>query len=160
MSSLAGYRGVWMVVLGLCALGDLACDVEPVDQTPEAVVEEFITRLRRVHGDPKRARAAYELLWSGAKQRLAERAKRAGDVMGRPVGPEEMIVPSWFTTRFEPRRYDARVEGGWAIVRVLGPAPNERHEVRCVNEEGGWRVVVDIPEQEPIERRIDRGRRP
>jgi hypothetical protein len=71
-----------------------ACEADPVDAGPEAVVEEIVLRLRRVHGDPKAARAAYELLWSDAKRGLAERAKRAGAVAGRDVAPESMIAPT------------------------------------------------------------------
>ena len=98
----------------------LACEADPVDAGPEAVVEELVSRLQRVHGDPKAARAAYELLWGEAKRGLAERAKRASAVAGRDVAPESMIAPTRFSLRFTPRRYTARIDGDWAVVSITG----------------------------------------
>jgi hypothetical protein len=134
----------------------VGCGEEPVDATPEGVVKEFIDRASRVHGDPDRARAAYELLWSDAKQNLAERAKRASAVAGRAMGPEEMMAPSSFSLEFEPKLYRANVQGGWATVVVRGDSPSEQEEVRCVREEGRWRIVLALPELVPIQKRPER----
>jgi len=140
------------VLLGvLLALG---CEREPVDARPARVVQEFIERMQRVHGDPESARSAYELLWADGRANLAERAKRASAVSGRDVTPEEMLAPSRFALRFAPRHYAARVEGGWAVVTVTGEAPDtQRTEVRCVQEEGRWRVVLQLPPLPPIQKR-------
>jgi hypothetical protein len=133
------------------------CEADPVDAGPEAVVEELVLRLQRVHGDPKAARAAYELLWSDAKRSLAERAKRAGAVAGRDVAPESMIAPTRFSLSFKPRRYTARIDGDWAVVSITGDSPSQYYEVKCVREDGRWRVVLVIPPLPPIQRREGEG---
>ncbi len=136
----------------------LACEREQVDESPEAVVEEFVMAMRRHHGEPKAARAAYDLLWSEAKNNLAERAKRASALSGRNVAPEEMLVPSRFTLRFKPKKYESAVSGQWAVVTVFGEdTGSQRHEVRCILEDDQWRVVLQLPGLPPIQTRPDAG---
>lgn len=133
-----------------------ACDREPVDASPEAVVEEFLVRMHRHHGDPKAARLAYDLLWSEAKNNLAERAKRASALSGRNVAPEEMLVPSRFSLHFKPKKFESKINGEWAVVSISGEE-NQRHDVRCVLEDERWRVVVQVPALPPIQTRPDAG---
>lgn len=130
-----------------------ACQSDVVDAGPDAVVEELVHRLGRVHGDPKVARAAYELLWSDAKRALAERAKRASAVMGREVAPQAMFAPSRFWLSFLPKRYVARIDGDWAVVTAIGEEPSQRQDIKCVREDGHWRVVLVIPPLPPMQRR-------
>lgn len=142
------------VALVFGALLTLAgCENDQADAGPEAVVEEFVSRMQRVHGDPKAARAAYDLLWGDAKRGLAERAKRAGAVAGRDVAPESMIAPTRFSLAFTPRRYTARIDGDWAVVSITGESASQYHEVKCVREDGRWRVVLVVPSLPPIQRR-------
>ncbi len=133
-----------------------ACKAEPVDARPDRMVEEFVLRMQRVHGDPKTARPAFDLLWSEAKRNLAERAKRASSVAGRKVAPEEMLAPSRFALRFTPKRYEGRIDGDWAIVTISGESPDaQHHDVKCVREDGSWRVVLDLPPLPPIQKRSE-----
>ncbi len=132
------------------------CEEEGSDNEPDRLLAEFITRMQRVHGDRKAARAAYDLLWSDARRNLAERAKRASDVAGREIAPEEMLPPSRFTLHHKPRRFDARVDGDWAEVTVTGE-DGAVDRVKCVREDGKWRVVLELPPLPPIERRNDAG---
>jgi len=146
-------------VASLLLLPALAgCEREAVDTRPEQVVEEFVARMQRVHGDPKAARAAYELLWAEARRNLAERAKRTSDVTGREVAPEEMLAPSRFSLKVTPKHYAATIDGDWALVRVRGEGPDaSEHTVRCVLEDGRWRVVLELPPLAPIQQRPDAG---
>jgi hypothetical protein len=139
----------------LCGLALVvgACRADVVDAGPDAVVEEFVARMQRLHGDPKAARDAYELLWSEGQRSLAERAKRASAVAGREVAPQAMFAPSRFWLSFLPRRYAAHVDGDWAVVTAIGDEPTQRAEVKCVREDGHWRVVLVLPPLPPIQRR-------
>ncbi len=153
MSSVSAALRVLLLCIAVALLP--ACQADAVDGRPERVVEEFVARMQRVHGDSKAARAAYELLWSEAKQNLAERAKRASAVAGREVAPEDMLAPSRFSLTFTPKRYSARVDGDWAVVVVGGETESQRAEVKCVREEGAWRVVLTLPPLAPIQRRAE-----
>jgi hypothetical protein len=132
------------------------CQEEASDGEPERVVSEFIQRMQRVHGERKAARAAYDLLWSDARRNLAERAKRASDVAGREIAPEEMLPPSRFSLHHKPRHFEMRIDGDWAEVAVTGE-DGAVDRVKCVREDGKWRVVLELPPLPPIERRLDGG---
>src|SRR5450432_113566 len=148
-------RAVLLFVVGI---GALACEAEAKDATPARVVQEFIERMQRVHGDPRAARLAYELLWVDARRNLAERAKRASAVAGREIAPEEMLAPSHFSLAYRPKKLTARTDGDWSEVTISGEssaAPT--HVVKCVREDGHWRVVLELPPLPPIQRRPDGG---
>jgi hypothetical protein len=149
-----GQASVWLAspLLGLL----WGCEEEASDGEPERVVAELIQRLQRVHGERKAAHAAYELLWSDARRNLAERAKRASDVAGREIAPEEMLPPSRFSLHHKPRHYETRIDGDWAEVTVTGE-DGAVDRVKCVRETGKWRVVLELPPLPPIERRLDGG---
>ena len=133
------------------------CEREAPDSTPERVVGEFIDRMQRVHGNPASARGAYDLLWSEAKLNLTERAKRASALSGRKVAPEEMLAPSRFSIEFRPKRMTSRIDGDWAVVTITGEAAEPKKDVKCVKEDGNWRVVLEMPPVPPIQMRDDAG---
>jgi hypothetical protein len=144
----------WLLILAL----QLGCEAEASDSTPERVVQEFMDRMQRVHGDSHAARRAYELLWAEARHNLAERAKRASAVAGREIAPEEMIAPSHFSLVYQPKKMSSRVDGDWAEVTVSGESSAAApHVVKCVREDGHWRVVLELPALPPIQRRPDGG---
>jgi hypothetical protein len=151
-TSLRFSRGEWF---GLCvALCLLGCRREAVDSDPERLVVEFLFRMKRVHGDPKNGREAFELLWSQAQKNLAERAVRASALAGRKMSPEEMIAPSRFSLRFEPRRLHWVQHGEMAVVTVQGDPPQrETREIRCIREDSRWRIVLELPELPQIQKR-------
>jgi hypothetical protein len=145
------------LLLFLMAL-QLGCEAEANDSTPERVVQEFMDRMQRVHGDSHAARLAYELLWTDARRNLAERAKRASAVAGREIAPEEMIAPSHFSLAYQPKKLSSRVDGDWAEVTVSGESSAAAlHVVKCVREDGHWRVVLELPPLPPIQHRPDGG---
>jgi len=122
------------------------------------VVQELMDRMQRVHGDTRAARLAYELLWADARRNLAERAKRASAVVGREIAPEEMIAPSHFSLAYRPKKLSSRVDGDWAEVTVSGESSTALPRVvKCVREDGHWRVVLELPPLPPIQRRLDGG---
>ena len=151
------FRRVLLSGAAACLVALLAgCEEEGSDSEPDRLVAEFIVRMQRVDGDRKAARAAYDLLWSDARRKLAERAKRASDVAGREIAPEEMLPPSRFSLHHKPRRYEARIDGDWAEVSVSGDS-GAVDRVKCVREDGKWRVVLELPPLAPIEHRADAG---
>jgi hypothetical protein len=106
-----------------------------------------------VHGDVQKSKTAYDLLAAEARAKLEERAERASAAVGRVVKPEEMLAPSRFYLSFQPRVWSSREGPGWAIVSVEGESARERREIRCLREQGEWKVVLDLPDLPPLERR-------
>jgi len=152
-----GRRWFVRVTLG-CCFAVAGCEGEANDTTPERVVQEFIERMQRVHGDQHAARLAYELLWADARRNLAERAKRASSVAGHEIAPEEMIAPSHFSLAYRPKKFSSRVDGDWAEVTVTGESQSAApHVIKCLREDGRWRVVLELPPLPPIQHRPDGG---
>jgi hypothetical protein len=139
--------------LGLAYAMALACAQHSDEGSPERAVQEFIDRMQRVHGDAQKSKAAYDLLATDARAKLAERAERASAAVGRVVKPEEMLAPSRFYLSFQPRTWSSREGPGWAVVTVEGESARERSEIRCLREQGEWKVVLDLPELPPLEHR-------
>jgi len=144
-----------VVSLAILASGT-ACRREAIDEDPERLVKEFIDRAKGVYGDPKMARGAFDFLWSSAQKNLTERAARASALASRKVAPEEMLALTRFSLRFVPQRYQATVQGDVAVVTLQGDSHSkDRADVRCVREQGRWRIAVELPPLPPIQRRSD-----
>jgi hypothetical protein len=138
---------------GLALGAFLACAQHAEEGSPERAVQEFIDRMQRVHGDTQKSKAAYDLLASEARLELEERAERASATVGRVVKPEEMLAPSRFYLSFQPRAWSSRKGPGWAVVTVEGESSKEKREIRCLEENGEWKVVLDLPDLPPIQQR-------
>ena len=83
---------------------------------------------------------------------------RASAVAGRELAPEEMLAPSRFSLKVTPKRYTAAVDGDWALVTISAEGPSTAtHSLRCVREDGHWRVVLELPPLAPIQHRPDGG---
>jgi hypothetical protein len=144
----------------LVNLATAGCNRKPFDATPEGVVREFLERIERVNGDPKEARAVFDLLSKPAQTSLSDRSRRASAAFGKRLGPEQMIAPSHYFPRFQPRQWKSRIRGRQATVELVGlDATSERAEIPCVNEEGRWRIELSLPTLPPIERRPGSERR-
>jgi hypothetical protein len=134
-----------------------ACARQAADDTPERAVQEFNERMQRVHGDTSKSKAAFELLAASARANLEERARRASATSGRNVAPEEMLAPSRVYLSFQPRSWSTERGADWALVTAEGDSANERKQIRCVLEQGRWKVVLELPELPPLERRGSTG---
>jgi hypothetical protein len=142
------------LLLVLAAVQPFAgCAQRSEEDSPERSVQEFVDRMQRVHGDVQKSKAAYDLLASQAQANLKERAQRASAAAGRVVRPEEMLAPSRFYLAFQPRSWSTELGPGWAVVTAEGESPRERHAIRCVREDGRWKVVIDLPDLPPTEHR-------
>jgi hypothetical protein len=122
-----------------------ACEGRRPDAKPEGAVREVIERLRAAHGQPHSAVAAYELLSKATRENLEARARRYGAASGKNISPAAMLAPSSLVERWVGREYRAQIVGAHALVEVRGLLPEERTTIRCVWEDGGWRVVIDLP---------------
>ncbi len=133
-----------VAVMAACA-SLAACDARRHDATPEAAVRELIDRLGRMSGDPTTSRAVFDMLSATTRANLEARARRYGAASGKNIAPAAMLAPSSLVEQWGARELHATILGIHALVEVRGLHPEQRTEIRCVYEEGGWRVVVDLP---------------
>lgn len=138
-----------MLLLTLCSA--LSCSRPQPNATPEGAVRELAIHLGRYHdGDPAEAKAAFGLLSNAARAELEKRAERYSAASGKRIEPELMIAPASFVSRFEARELSSRIQGPYAMVTAIGLLAEERAEIPCVYEEGGWRVHMELPPLSPV----------
>ena len=140
----------FLIALSLPIAG---CGRRVPNATPDGAVRELVERLRRVHGDPADARAAYDLLSKRTQTNLGARAQRYSAASGTMIAPEAMLAPSRFLLRFEPQRYAAKIAGAYALVDVNGLLDGDHAQIACVFEEEAWRVELGLPQLAPVQRR-------
>ncbi len=126
----------------------LGCARAPIEATPEGALDAFLAACEDVGRDPRAAARAYALLAPTARKALEIRAQRGNAVTGRPIAPEQMIVPGFGPIRFEVTKTTTTLapDGTHALVDVYGPDPASQHAKVPLEREGeAWRVVLPIP---------------
>jgi hypothetical protein len=131
----------------------LACSRSAPDSSPEGALRLFIEKMESTADDPTAMKEAYALLGPHARANLKERAERASRGQGKRFEPHDMLAEARFGLRFRTRSMATRIEGDEATVEVMGESPDERATVKCVRENGGWRVELDLPDVNKPERR-------
>ena len=113
----------------------------------------FIEKMETSGDDPAAMKEAYALLGPRARANLKERAERASRGQGKRFEPHEMLAEARFGLRFRTKSMATRIEGDEASVEILGEGPDEKAAVKCVRENGAWRVEMDLPDVNKPERR-------
>lgn len=129
------------------------CSRSAPDATPEGALRLFIEKMETSADDPSAMKEAYGLLGPRARANLKERAERASRGQGKRFEPHEMLAEARFGLRFRTKAMTTRVEGDEANVEVSGEGPDEKATVKCVRENGAWRVELDLPDVNKPERR-------
>ncbi len=89
--------------------------------------------------------AAWRLLGSATRKKLADHAKRTAELSGqREVPAKEMLAVGWFAPRFRVHdvREVSRTGGDHALVEVRGANEGEVERIDCVREAGAWKVEL------------------
>ena len=151
MRALSTSRIAWALGLALFALA--GCSDEPTDDTPTGAVRLFLQAMQRSADDPSALEDAYRLLARPARRALAERAHAAGALGGREFAASEMLVRGRFRQRFTPRPggrgLTESIDGDRATVTVIAEDGDRRAEIPLVREDGGWRIVLELPPVRP-----------
>jgi hypothetical protein len=145
-------RRAFVLALALATL-PIACSRSAPDSTPEGALRLFIEKMETSADDPTAMKEAFGLLGPRARANLKERADRASRGQGKRFEPHEMLAEARFGLRFRTKAMATRIEGDEAFVDVMGEGPDEKATVKCVRENGAWRVELDLPDVNKPERR-------
>lgn len=124
----------------------VACGSPDADG-PAETLARFLETMERTNVNDVARKDAYALLDDAAQAALADRAKRAALVTGRPYTPWDMLAPGRFRMRFAPAErtgLHATVAGDHATVRVLAEGGKEQANVPMLRQSGRWRVQLPI----------------
>lgn len=143
------------LLLGLMSL--MACQQAP-PPGPADTVRTFLRLMDEsgirsgpsgeVLADEAALQEAFALLSSRTQAALRERADLAASLAGGDYQPHDILIPGRFRLRFEPVTYDEIIQEERprrATVRVRGRGPGELAEIPLVEEDGRWRIPLDIP---------------
>lgn len=142
-----------LFVLPLLALIS-ACSGAPHDDDPVGATRLFVAAMERSTEDRHGLEDAYRLLSLGTRERLVQRARQAAALGAAEREPWEMLVEGTAHLRFTPRPGGYRVQldpdaSDRANVLVLGSGEGESASIPLVHEEGGWRIVLYVPDAHP-----------
>jgi hypothetical protein len=90
---------------------------------------------------------AFAMLDETTQAALAERAKRAALVTGRPFAAWDMLASGRFRMHFAPAEHSgmhATVTGDQALVHVVAEGGKERASVPMTRQAGRWRVQLPL----------------
>ncbi len=143
------------LLLGLLAL--LACQEAP-PPGPADTVRTFLRLMDEsgirsgpsgeVLADEVALQEAFQLLSNRTQSALRERADLAASLAGGEYQAHNILIPGRFRLRFEPVTFDEIIQEERprrATVRVRGRGPGELAEIPLVEEDGRWRIPLDIP---------------
>ncbi|MCB9626789.1 MAG: hypothetical protein H6725_05420 [Sandaracinaceae bacterium] len=141
----------------LGALTLLACQTPP-PPGPAETLRQFLRLMDEsairsgpsgeVLTDEDALKGAYGLLSAQTQASLRERSDLAASLAGGDYQPWDVLIPGRFRLRFQPVAFDETITDGHprrATVRVRGRAAAEVAEVPLVEEDGHWRITLDIP---------------
>lgn len=143
------------LMLGVLLLA--ACGEEP-PPGPAATVQTFLRLMDEsgirsgpsgeVLADEAALQEAYALLSNQTQTALRERADLAASLAGGEYAPWNILIPGRFRLRFEPVTFDEVIQEDRprrATVSVRGRGPGEVAQIPLVEEDGRWRIPLDIP---------------
>lgn len=133
------------LALALAVMAATGCSEEPPNATPEGAVQELALQLRHHGGSSAESERAFSLLSAETRRNLELRAERYSAASGKHIPAHMMIAPASFRESFEGQHYESEIAGTQALVRIRGLLAEDEAVVRCVYEEGGWRVHIPLP---------------
>lgn len=145
-----GARVAWLLALVACQ--------KPPPPSPTETLQRFLRLMDEsavrsgpsgeVLTDEESLQQAYALLSDATQGSLRERAELAAALAGGDYQPWNVLIPGRFRLRFAPVSYHEVIQASHpprALVTVRGRAAGEVAEIALVQEEGLWRIPIDIP---------------
>ena len=145
------------VALLLAVLLFGACGEDP-PPGPAATVQTFLRLMDEssirsgpsgeVLADEAALQEAFALLSHNTQTQLRERADLAASLAGGEYDAWNILIPGRFRLRFEPVTFDEVIQEERprrATVSVRGRAPGEQADIPLVQEDGQWRIPLEIP---------------